>query len=63
MKFLKTATFSWTTAGGSFLGPINLTKSCTKSLLVTSKWNLLPQFLTQASNTYIEKNANQDMTY
>ncbi len=48
------STFSWTSGGGSFFGPISLTISWTKSLLVTSMWKRLPQFFTQVSSTWRE---------
>jgi len=48
---IRLSTFSCITAGGSFLGPINFTRSLIKSFWATRTWNALPQFFTQVSST------------
>ena len=49
--WIRLRTFSWTAVGGSFLGPINLTRSRIKSFWLMRRWKRRPQFFTQVSKT------------
>ena len=58
--WMRLRTFSCTLWGGSYFGPMILTKSWRKSLLATCTWKRRPQFLTHVSNTFTEmKNIEQ----
>lgn len=48
---MRLSTFSCIAAGGSFLGPISLTRSLIKSFWATRTWKALPQFFTHVSST------------
>ena len=52
---IKLRTFSCTTCGGSYFGPMTLIISPKKSLLATCTWNRRPQFLTQDSRHWNSK--------
>ena len=62
LTWIRLSTFSCTTWGGSFFGPITLTSSCMKSLCAITTWKRLPQFLTHVSRT-CKNNTNHNYMY